>query len=159
MFHPVLIVFWVYQGIEMLLKNVIIPGGVIALWHPFLKGSENATKKTNRVDLQSKEITLHWGNFLWLLQRTIKPCCTWCNYTHFYHLLCLNHYYSMLGKASLSSSQSQPLTALFHSLNYESSQRKLQTQALVSGQPQPSKHTQLTAGAALFTHSKWIALN
>lgn len=31
MFHPVLIVFWVYQGIEMLLKNVIIPGGVIAL--------------------------------------------------------------------------------------------------------------------------------
>lgn len=107
----------------------------------------------------SKEKTLHRGNFLWLLQRTIKPCCTWCNFTHFYHLLCLNHYYSMLGKASLSSSQSQPLTALFHSLNYERSQRKLQTQALVSGQPQPSKHTQLTAGAGLFTHFKWIALN
>lgn len=126
---------------------------------PSWRGQNMLLRGQPELDLQSKEITLHRGNFLWLLQRTIKPCCTWCNYTHCYHLLCLNHYYSMLGKASLSSSQPQPLTALFHSLNYESSQRKLQTQALVSGQPQPSKHTQLTAGAALFTHLKWIALN
>lgn len=124
---------WLFYGCLMLLKNVIFPGGVTVLWHPSLKGSEYAAKKTSRVDLQCKEIALHRGNFLWLLQRTIKPCCTWCNYTHFYHLLCLNHYYRMLGKASLSSSQSQPLTALFHSLNDESSQGKLQTQALVSG--------------------------
>lgn len=134
-------------------------GSRCSLTHPFLKGSEYAASKKTRVDLQSKGRTLHEGNFLWLLQRTIKPCCTWCNYPHFYNLLCLNHYYSMLGKASLGSSQSWPLTALFHSLNYESSQRKLQTQALASGQPQPSKHTQLTGGAGLFTHFKWIVLN
>lgn len=87
-------------------------GSRCSLTHPFLKGSEYAASKKTRVDLQSKGRTLHRGNFLWLLQRTIKPCCTWCDYPHFYNLLCLNHYYSMLGKASLGSSQSQPFECI-----------------------------------------------
>lgn len=130
------IIFGVYhtlclhQGTEMHVKNVICLGGFIALWHITSWRDQNMilwreTEYLTRPPI--REITLHKGRyFLWLLQRTAKPCCTWCNYPHFHYLLCLNYYYSMLGKSSLNSLQSQSLTTLFHSLDYKSSQRKLQ---------------------------------